>query len=688
MEMHTLSMMAGRAVSPMDIPEIAEHILSYLDDFTINHKVILVCRKWLFASLYRINREVIWGDTVDLQDKKEEEHILSRLQEVSRINCYLRDGVQSTDKWASLCKALRSRHQAYLARLERWQQGYLVQREGRADDDNDSTIQKHGPLLLPLREVRIHGFPDLSLSRLFPYFLSITSLLIHFTCDGVIEMRLLLNNCPRLESLSLHSIGTLTLSGPWILSEHTARKRYPLALRRLDFRRVQLPQACLETLLTISPYIQQLTVHEAQYKTKGPYAVNEKKLSEHAKKHCRHLQSFHFSNRENGSHTVGIQLSDVDCPSSPYLRDIGHMYHGYEFGPSLVRNLQLQPNALTRLDILSNCPYLNDCLCIMPTLLHLKAPETDISLDDVDIHMRRSHGRLSRRPFQRLWACRDLETLHIGCYTSGSDSFAERHIFGYVSILCPKLRDLEFSGVQKWWSSSQTYRPRKLALTLESGFCLLSRLKFLERLRVGSTDIDLKLPSWHWDWMTVSPDSRVEAAKHRKRMKVVNSWKAKMEAEDLRDKLRLQCLCLLEGVQDPTAHLGDDEQLKAQLQHLGLLKDVALFLEEMPMEENDGEESLRRWPRLQRVSIYRSVPFGYPLEREVERLILAGKVKMSVVVGSSLKRHRVFLGTFVFVAMLVLALGLPKWPLWSVVVFFYLIAQDEKKKAARLARWD
>ncbi|KAK3810531.1 MAG: hypothetical protein JOS17DRAFT_780146 [Linnemannia elongata] len=610
-------------LSPMDIPEVAEHIFSYLDDFTINSKVILVCRKWLVASLYRINRGTTWGDTVDLQDKKEEEHVLCRLQEVSHISCYLKDGVQSTDEWAALCEALRSRHQAYLTKLERWQQGYLVQREKRADDDNGAVIQHQSALMLPLRKVRIHGFADLSLSRLFPYFPSITSLQIHFSCDGAIEMRLLLNNCPRLETLSLRSIGTLTLSGPWILNEHTARKRYPLAFRRLDFRRVQLPQACLETLLTISPYVQQLTVYEAQHKRTGPYAVNETKLTEHAKKHCRHLQSFHFSNRVNSSHTVGIQLSDINGASSPYLRDVGHLYRGYEFGPRLVRSLQLQPNALTRLEILWNCSDLNDCLCIMPTLLHLKAPGTNISMDDVDIHMRRSHGRLSRRPFPRLWACRDLETLHIGCSTSGSDPLSERHIFGYVSILCPKLRDLELSGVENWLSLSPTYRPRALNMTLESGFCLLSRLKLLERLRVGSTDIDLKLPSWHWDWMIVSPDSRTEAAKQRKRRKVIESWKTKMEAEASRDKLRLQCLCLLEGVQDPTAHLGDDEQLKAQLQHLGLLKDVALFLEGMQMEK-----------------------------------------------------------------VLVLALGLPKWPLWSVVVFFYLIAQDEKKRAAGLAHWD
>jgi hypothetical protein len=185
--------------------------------------------------------------------------------------------------------------------------------------------------------------------------------------------------------------------------------------------------------------------------------------------------------------------------------------------------------------------------------------------------------------------------------------------------------------------------------------------------------------------MIVSPDSRVEATKQRKRLKVIKSWKVKMDEEALRNKLRLQCLCLLEGVQDPTAHLGNDEKLKAQLEHLGLLKDVALFLKRIPMEEGSDDEDvgkrIKRWPRLQRISVYRTASFGRPLEREVERLILAGKVEMWVVVMSTLKRHRHFLCSFVFVAVLVSALGLPKWPLWTAVVFFYLIAQDERKKA-------
>lgn len=674
----------------MDIPEVAEHIFSYLDDFTINNKVTLVCRQWLVASLYRINREAIW-DTHDPQVKEEEEkHVLSRLQEVSRINCYLRDGIQSTDKWEALCEALRSRHETYLTRLERWQQGYLVQREDKTndvdgDDDADRATQRQGPLMLPLREVRIHGFADLSISRLFPYFPSITSLQIHFSCNGAIEMRLLLNSCPRLESLSLRSIGTLMLSGPWILSEYIARKRRPLALRRIDFRGVQLPQACLETLLTISPYVQQLTVYEARHKTGGPYAINEAKLAEHVKKFCCHLQSFHFSNRENASNSVMIQLSGVGNTSSPYLTEVGHLYHGSEFVPSLVRSPQLQSNSLTRLEILANCPHLHECLCDLPTLLHLRAPGTFISLDDVDIHLRQRYGRLSHRPLPRLWACRDLQTLHIGCRVYGSNGVAERHIFGYISVLCPKLRDLEISGVENWMLLNPTHRLRAMTMSLEGGFCLLGRLKLLERLRVGSTDIDIKLPSWHWDWMIVSPDSRVEATKQRKRLKVIKSWKVKMDEEALRNKLRLQCLCLLEGVQDPTAHLGNDEKLKAQLEHLGLLKDVALFLKRIPMEEGSDDEDvgkrIKRWPRLQRISVYRTASFGRPLEREVERLILAGKVEMWVVVMSTLKRHRHFLCSFVFVAVLVSALGLPKWPLWTAVVFFYLIAQDERKKA-------
>ncbi|KAF9124693.1 hypothetical protein BGW39_007959, partial [Mortierella sp. 14UC] len=657
---HILSTIAGRTAIPMDIPEVAEQILSYLDDWTINAKVALVCRKWLNACLYRISREATW-DTVDSKDNNDN---LSRLRQVSRINCYLRDGVQSTGKWEALCEVLRRRHEMYLKKQELRKQYY------NKTEYDYVTPARQPPLLLdlPLRELWIQGFADLSLSRLFPYVTSITNLHILFACEGAIEMRLLLNNCPHLESISLESLCTLTLSGPWILKEDMLKKRYPLLLRRLRLKGVQLPQSCLESLLTISPFVRHLTVCEVKSRTIGPYILDGPKLAEHVKKHNRQLQSFHFSSQENSSTILTLQPPDVFENTHSRVTEIELTFRGPELGPSRIRNLQLQQlYMLTNVELLTQCPDLHDCLCLLPTLLHLKAPMANFSLDYMDIHNRWQHGRL-RRHLPGLWACRDLQTLHLGLDGYGDDPERARLLFGYVSVLCPKLRDLEISGIDPWRPAWSTYRPKLLTMGLEGGFCLLSRLRLLERLRVGSLDESIKLPSYHWDWMIVSSDSRTEAAKQRKRLKIVKSWKDKLTAEARRDKLRWQNMCLLEGVQDITAHLGDDEQLKSELQHLGLLQDVALCLERMQLEDDEH----RRWPRLQRISIYRAAPFGESVEKEAERLIMAGKIDMVVVVVSNLRKQMFAFGVFVGIAVLVVALDLPTWSLWVFVLYFFV----------------
>ncbi|KAK3837424.1 MAG: hypothetical protein J3R72DRAFT_512715 [Linnemannia gamsii] len=598
MEPYILSTIAGRAATPMDIPEVAEMILSFLDDWTISVKVARVCRKWLNACLHRIKREATW-DTVNPQENNKDND-LNWLRQASRINCYLREGVQLTDEWEALCEALRRRHEVYLEKLEQRRQGYLMVRNNKTDDDSDTT-SRHLPapplLDLLLRELWIQGYADLSLSRLFPYVTSITNLNIIFACDGAIEMRLLLNNCPHLESISLESLCTLTLSGPWVLNEKTLKKRCPLPLQRLHFKGVQLPQSCLQALLTISPFIQQLTVCEAKPRAIGPYILDGPKLVEHVKQHNRHLQSFHFSNKENGSTILEIQLPNVVGNAHSCTTGIQRTFRGQEFTPSHVRNLQLQqPDMLTNIELLTQCPNLHDCLCLLPTLLHLKAPLAGFLLEYMDVHNRWQHGRLrlgEGRSLPKLWACRDLQTLHLGMYGYGNDPERARLLFGYVSVICPKLRDLEISGVDPWRPAWSTYRPTPLTMGLEGGLCLLSRLRFLERLRVGALDENIKLPSFHWDWMVDSSDRKTEEAKQRKRLKVIQSWKAKLAAEARRDKLRWQNMCLLEGVQDLTAHLGDDEQLKSELQHLGLLKDVALCLEgicDNQRLEGEGED--------------------------------------------------------------------------------------------------
>ncbi|KAF9928262.1 hypothetical protein FBU30_002529 [Linnemannia zychae] len=509
---------------------------------------------------------------------------------------------------------------------------------------------------LPLRELRIHGFADLTIPRLLPYISSITSLHVHFICDGIIDMGLLLENCPYLEQISLQSNALLTLPGPWILGEKVLRKRSLLPLRRFDLRGVQLPQSCLESLLMVTPYIRQLVIHISRPTMSGVYAFDESRLANFAKQHCQNLESFHCSNRENSSMIIEFLKP---CSTSLHLERIVHVFRGVEIGRRHIQSPQPRSELLTKIEILISCPSICRYLSALPNLIYLKAPQTNIPWKEVDVHLRQLHGRVASG-FPQLWACRNLQTLHIGMETYESSLVAARTIFGYISTLCPKLRDLEITKIDYCKPYPSNHRPEPLWPTLESGFCLLGRLKYLERLRVGNINVNIKLPCWHWDWIILSPDTKIEAAKHHKRLKVIKTWKSMLEEEARRDRLRLQNMCFLEGIQDPTAHLDGDNQIKAQLSHLGLLRDVVIFLENMHRNDNVEEEGcLKRWPRLQRLSVYHAAPFGQSTEKEVERLILAGAVDMSVELSAILSRHSYALIAFMSIAVLAAVLDLP-----------------------------
>ncbi|KAG0280023.1 hypothetical protein BGZ95_011532 [Linnemannia exigua] len=77
---------------------------------------------------------------------------------------------------------------------------------------------------------------------------------------------------------------------------------------------------------------------------------------------------------------------------------------------------------------------------------------------------------------RRVWACRNLRTLHISISgqrkSSGSHVFS-LVLFGYLSRVCPRLEEL-------------SVKIDEIILDDESGLCLLGRLKFLERIQIHS----------------------------------------------------------------------------------------------------------------------------------------------------------------------------------------------------------
>jgi hypothetical protein len=118
-----------------------------------------------------------------------------------------------------------------------------------------------------------------------------------------------------------------------------------------------------------------------------------------------------------------------------------------------------------------------------------------------------SRGEHQEQLQTRVWTARNLKTLHLsfGAGRNGDSSFASyegsRMIYGYISKTCPRLQDLSISSTG-------------LLLSLEGGISLLSRLQGLRRV-VVITESREDLRRDDLDWLTLDMDPARNVEKKR-----------------------------------------------------------------------------------------------------------------------------------------------------------------------------
>ncbi|KAF9118917.1 hypothetical protein BGW39_000748 [Mortierella sp. 14UC] len=666
-----------RKRSPLDLPELLDHIFSFLSDHTITHTVILVCQHWLQIAQHRVMKELVWQSSTPARDK---DRLLSWLGRVDRL-CYHahseRDDPYADSKlWDALAE--RSRQHRFLdweqqrANFTRRQQQQQQWQKGDEEPDTDE-----GTSELPLKELRIQGYIRLSnLKPVFPAVAHLTSLEIHTMAAGVLSMQDVLENCPLLQRICVQSATTTAhyLQGPWFspvrINPRTglARKRAPLSLRSVILKNVIVPQLCLETLIPITPHLSELVLVVETFVNRYGSAITSitnddddtlatdgpTRIRQLVKLHHPHLRSFYFLPPHTDLTTDMLQDWIRDSPQSK----LDWTIEGSQLTTPIVAYLVKIPNFITTLHISGACSTLHDYLCASPHLLHLKAPLTAMPIDAFDIHHRWTQGRLhtttieamiqnqQRNPHRpRFWACRRLQTLHLAFSPVVGTPLFSRLIFGYIARICPRLRDLEVHGSEHllqdpeaWMVGGRHYG--RLCLTLDGGLCLLSKLNDLERLVVGSTDhnvinIDENSGSGgdgsggkvDFDWMISAGHS---AARRRARQAWINKtegrgcWATRLldeEADDEKRLLNYQRALSMNGIAAVIhqENEGEDvEVLGKELQNLGLLKDVKQVLEEMDGKE---EEGYKCWPQMIRLSIYQEDTFGQNPEAEFKRLL-------------------------------------------------------------------
>ncbi|KAG0049027.1 hypothetical protein BGZ83_006126 [Gryganskiella cystojenkinii] len=189
---------------------------------------------------------------------------------------------------------------------------------------------------------------------------------------------------------------------------------------------------------------------------------------------CPELEAIHFSEELDLAFSIpmdlfpGVQEWGLDCET----KNPGLMF-------KILADNKLE-DRLTTLELLTadsqigsqyasfsytqRDKLLRRVLCSAPQLLHLKTGLLRIS----------SHVFWDEQnPEWTIWACRGLRTLSMRLDGHMKYSATSRHVFGYLSRVCPRLEDLSIVL-------------RCPTFALESGLCLLTRLQYLQRLEVIS----------------------------------------------------------------------------------------------------------------------------------------------------------------------------------------------------------
>ncbi|KAF9097513.1 hypothetical protein BGX23_008591 [Mortierella sp. AD031] len=156
---------------------------------------------------------------------------------------------------------------------------------------------------------------------------------------------------------------------------------------------------------------------------------------------------------------------------------------------------------------------------------------------------------------------------------------------------------LDLRGSKPCWG----LRPN---MDLLLGFCLRT-------LRVGLEYRSVTYKQAKFNWMVKSGHGERERLSRRLK---VEGWKTLYEYE-AEEKERLGDAETVVVAQNPGEGDDSDRLLKEALRELGLIVDVKKVLEEM-----DSTEDYQCWPEIRRASIFSGNPFGFPLEREHQRM--------------------------------------------------------------------
>ncbi|KAF9284474.1 hypothetical protein BGZ68_004664 [Mortierella alpina] len=356
----------------------------------------------------------------------------------------------------------------------------------------------------------------------------------------------ILEHCPHLIRLSISfKVGSSFCSENSGIEGDNDPLPMRKTLRSLSLGNMAIEEVTLLQLLATCPNLENLRLHALQGSASitrldtTVVAISEDRLVSYSKKsfleqlaqYCPKLNSLHLSKSAPYQWRV-TRLSNAQLAMIlemfPKLRELS--LPGCDFTTATFKTLTTMKtcniirNALTSLEIvgygymkgLENS--LHEFLCEAPHLLHLKAEDISFprawfdlegildrnekisqTKDDlwgyphpVTDETDRPDYQLMESMNRKIWACRNLRTLHLEFDQRGYGNVCSvetsRMIFGYISKVCPRLEDIRI-------------RRSSLNLALEGGLCLLTRLERLRRL-VIVTDEECSMVQQDIEWIS------------------------------------------------------------------------------------------------------------------------------------------------------------------------------------------
>ncbi|KAG0049706.1 hypothetical protein BGZ83_005477 [Gryganskiella cystojenkinii] len=487
----------NRHPSPIDITETLDLIFSFLSQKTLKSVASRVCRQWFFVARKHIRRHL----HLEYSDPKVWGGIYKRLPMAGELSIG-----RTIGPWLQDCDATGYKHRQPLDSL--LHRCLPVITNGT----------NHGRYRVRILNLNLEGWfwnQERTLTLFQPTTLLELSLDVPRGTESV-KLGFLLNQCPNLMHLSVSAYKCTV--PPSIIELHPEKEErdslsndqtspmeteydydrdgplstlQPFRLRSLRLNNLLIPSAHrLKSYWSVLPQLAELyllqIIHPRRESDEdvdggsGPKKFafegeSGQNLWKSLAKHCPHLTTLHFHCRNTKA-----------CQSFPVEFFPRVQSWGVDSRPDVIKHLLLEPlkvhrieNRLTTLVILQDETFrgyhppvsnpnrdeaIRKFLVHSPSLLHFKAGRAELSPDVL----------WDTTDPTVIWACRRLRTLsmRVSRHRRGKTSkIWTGCIFGYISRVCPHLQELSLTMDCQ-------------VLALESGVCLLTRLRSLRRLEL------------------------------------------------------------------------------------------------------------------------------------------------------------------------------------------------------------